>query len=47
MFFDKHYVAFRGDIDFSNNILNDMFAKAIFECNGKGQEIAIEKNNEN
>mgnify|MGYP004461511511 FL=1 len=40
------YISFRGDIDFSNNVLNDMFAKAIFECNGKGQEIAIEKNND-
>lgn len=40
------YISLRSDIDFSNNVLNDMYAKAEFECNGKGQEIAIEKNRE-
>ena len=37
------YLSLDADIDFSTNSLNDMFAKVVFECNGKSQQIAALK----
>ena len=42
---EEAYLTLNADIDFSGNMLNDMFAKALFECNGKSQQIAALKEN--
>ncbi len=43
---EEAYLQLNADIDFSGNLLNDMFAKALFECNGKSQQIASLKEND-